>query len=276
MGLRFLFLIIFLTACAHNSIHGGSSKLAKIDLNYPLDIKVIGEKGYVEKMRHFSYTIQKKYVNGYISSEKQETAIFTVKSEIKNINPEQNLIEYDTVTTEKIGVLDLNDLAFPNLNEHMQVILNDKGKILKAGDYPPFSIFYLPPLPLPERPVRVGDTWAYKGSWINPGQGIEFNIDLVMILKETYSCLDKEICIKVEVAGNVYMPKKLQKIMDLTSRIKGQVLYRPRTGSFLFAEIHNDESLKISQEKVDSKSCIISKMIDFYPQTEIENLKCEP
>lgn len=254
--------------CAHREVSQDETPLA---LNSPMKFEISGEKGYREKQKYFYSSHQKTYEGKQIAHERSENTEFAVENEIISVSKDPRYIEVKQKTIEKSGPADLEQMAFPELNETLAFRYNPWGDVLKAGDKPPFSIFFVSPVPLPQRPIQVGDTWEYKGSWIDYNQGIEMNVNLIGVLRETISCYDNEICLNLEYSGNVELPEKLQKAAKFKGKVLAKFILRPKNFSVLRSEIYNTEYLARDDFTMDIKSCIVSKIA-----SSKELLTCTP
>jgi hypothetical protein len=148
-------------------------------------------------------------------------------------------------------------MAYPELNENIEFVFNRFGNVLKAGEYPKNSLFYIPPLPLPQKSVSVGDSWKYEGEWSSASLQGAMKTKLTMTLTKIVDCFKNEKCVGVEWHGTV-QPISQGVTLPVQVEIKGYTFYRPKTGSQLWAYMRNIESLQIQNLKLTVSSCVQS------------------
>ena len=135
-------------------------------------IHLKSEEGRVENIKYFSHSKIKSFEEQQLIREKDEIVEFLVES--KSLASDQGNIRNILTTLEKDGLVDLHDLAFPEVKERIEFVFKPNAEVLYAGSYPKSSVFYVPPLSLPSDAVKVGDTWEMQRSWISMKNNIPF------------------------------------------------------------------------------------------------------
>ena len=268
--------LIGATGCAHRKVSQSETvspgKMESVKLSGPTVFEYSGEKGHKEKLKHFYSSQSKSYEGKQLAHERSEITEFLVENEVIDVSKEFRWIEMRQKTLEKSGPAELNQMAFPELGEEVIFRYGKSGDVIKAGKYPEFSIFFVPPVPLPKHAIQVGDTWKYTTSWLDYNQGIEMAIDLVGVLKDTVSCFENEICLDIEYSGNVLLPEKLQGLTKFRGTAVARFLIRPKNYSILRSTIRNKESMAKDEHRMDIRSCIVSQVAGLTDQP----LTCEP
>uniref|UniRef100_A0A183CTR2 Big_5 domain-containing protein n=1 Tax=Globodera pallida TaxID=36090 RepID=A0A183CTR2_GLOPA len=126
--------------------------------------------------------------------------------------------------------------------EKLEVTANSRGQILKSGEYPTNSIFYVPPISLPEGPVNVGDTWTMQASWLSLEEMVPFQIDMVSILKNVWTCGDDR-CAEVEVSAQVDVQGPVNQNMAFRSVWQGKMYFALNAGTVVWSRVDSEESL---------------------------------
>ncbi|HEX4922806.1 MAG TPA: hypothetical protein VFV50_01930, partial [Bdellovibrionales bacterium] len=154
-----VFLLLFALTVACSTL--GGKRPEKLEVDRPIVLELSGSLSRVESIRyHFASKKVSKTGNEQPET-KNERVDFTVQTTTKEVFPGGE-VNYIIETKRREGDVPLHDLAFPEPGEKLEQILTRNARVLKAGEYSPDSIFYLPPIPLPVEPVKVGETWALK------------------------------------------------------------------------------------------------------------------
>lgn len=199
---------------------------------------VVSEKGKITK----KYTSQ-------VGFEIQRTTI--------NVS-EKGDIQFRIVTQNKVGDIDLKDMAYPEPGEELYEMIDKFGTPLVVKDIPIGTIFYIPRVTLPKSPVRPGDSWSYQGRWISLDTGLPFELSIDSKLKSWQDC-DGLMCAVITFTGEVRLPADFPLKSTLNSKIKGTFHYSPVSYEILWGESFSNEEFFIEPLekliKVDSKSC---------------------
>lgn len=240
-----------------------------------LELKpLVGRK---EKINYYSHSKVKTFENQQLVREKDEIVEFQVESEI--LSYENNLIRTLVSTVIKDGLVDLHDLAFPELNERIEFIYKPNAEVLYAGGYPSSSVFYVPPLSLPDSEVAVGDTWEMQRSWVSMRNNIPLNIQLVSILKNIYPCGQNEKCADLEISGDVSIIVALNKDVQFNSQITGRIIFSIDKGSILWSMVRSAEVLTLAETRMEVLSCLVSQLTEPRSDqwvTDASDLRCNP
>ncbi|MCB0406572.1 MAG: hypothetical protein KDD34_00130 [Bdellovibrionales bacterium] len=260
-----------LQACSHMS--GSGSHLKALEVTEPVTIQLKGAAGDIHQTRFYSHSYSKNFQSGQIVKEKDEIVDFTLEEKIARVNKAGN-ITLTATTKKKDGIVDLHELAFPEVDEVIEYLYTPQGKVLKAGDYPDWSIFYVPPMPLPSQPVSIGDTWELNDGWQSMNNGIPLTVNLVGIFKNLYAC-GSDRCVDIEVSGDVSVAKVLEAQMDFVSEIQGRILFNIDKGAIEWSHIQSREDLRMAESQTTVASCLISQLIN-NEKNSVAPLKCQP
>ncbi|MEQ1877760.1 MAG: hypothetical protein ABL958_14040 [Bdellovibrionia bacterium] len=270
-----LLFIFFMTGCATLS---GKNRPQPVKLDSPVLLELSGSVNRLEVIRYHFASHKESSVIGKaekpeIKDEKVEFAVQTTTREVFPTGDVGYLIE----TVSRVGDIKLHDLAFPEPGEKLEQILTRNARVVKAGEYSPDSIFYLPPIPLPVEPVKVGDTWTMRHQWASDSTGVPLELDMVAILKGIYVCGENDQCADIEISGQVSLPQRIPKL-TLDSEITGHLIFAVQHGSIVWSEIRTTE--KVAAEK--GRSYVVSCMKSFIEKPAAygwkwdSQLQCDP
>ncbi|MCB0393362.1 MAG: hypothetical protein KDD25_02310, partial [Bdellovibrionales bacterium] len=189
----FLFSVVILVVCyisigCSTALKIGGPKPEKITLKEPVLLQINPQAGEFERTRFHSHSISETYEGPTLRYAVTEVVDFVVESKTKVIDQKNGSIEFLLSTTEKSGPTNLGDLGFPEIGKSFDLVVTPQGKVLKAGKFPKTSLYYVPPISLPEKPVKVGDTWEMSHTWTSASNGMPMEVNLVSIFKSVYQC----------------------------------------------------------------------------------------
>jgi len=220
---------------------------------------------------YFSNSKTNKMVAGKLVDSQNETLVFKIRTETTKVDDQKKLIFQKQTTISREGEGKLNDMGFPELNQSIQFVYTPKGEVVKAGDFPKGSIFYLPQVPLPDEPVRIGDTWQRKYLWMGLTNHIPLEADLLVIFKGVETCDTDKKCALLEISGEVQILGFATERSDFKSEIRGKVMYSLTNGEVLSSHIQSTELLLSGPQAVRVASCVIGEK-----QLSKETLKDSP
>jgi len=203
-----------------------------------------------------STSISKEYEGEQLTREKEESVDFIVESkpvEKKGEHPVEVLV----TTVTKAGTMDLHDYGFPENGETIEFHYTGNGEVLKAGSFRKQSLFFVPPLPLPDHPVEKGDTWSLEHTWTS-NSGIELQLEIIGIHKGYQNCGEDSPCAEIEVSGSVSPAFERVVGLDMESRISGTLLFSLPKGEVYSSKIESREILSFPNRKILSRSCMVS------------------
>ncbi len=250
--MRILILSLFVAGCSGAKIRPDSEAIR---------IELKGKPGAVLETRYQSNSHVKTFADGQILRDKQESVDFTVVTKIKAFDEKEKVLTYSVSTVAKDGTVDLHDLAFPEKNEEIEFKARTNGVVLKAGKYPPQSLFFVPSLPVPKDEVRVGDTWTMDHTWYSAHDGIPLKLDVIGILKDMVPC-GGGLCADIEVSGSIKLSQPPTSVgARFASRVWGRVLYSPSRGDIVWSEMRSQEEMDVGSEKMSVLSCMVSETL---------------
>ena len=238
---------VFLSSCA--------SRTPSYDVGQKFVLALSAEKGRVEQTDWYS-GIARKQIEDQISRNEIESVNFRTEVKTLSVEGDGKFAQVLRVVSKE-GDTDLHELAFPEVGETLDLIITPSGQILKAGAYPKDSIFYVPQVPLPTKPVAVGDTWSLDSSWVSEN-GMRMEFHLITILKRVVDCGLKP-CLDLEISGNVTIPA-LGKDIQLKNDVWGRLLFSHGLGAVVWSEVRSRLTLNEKGSAVSEESCLQSVM----------------
>lgn len=271
-----------LSSCAHKPASSGANAVAGLRPNIdsmkaaevkgPVLLRLKAELGRNESVAYTHRSYAKAYEDQTLRHEKEEGLDFVSKAETLKVGtPDAKSISVFTqalTVVKKDGVGDMHDFAMPELDEKLEVTADSLGKILKSGDYPPESVFYVSPISLPENPVNIGDTWTMDASWMSLEEMIPYQLQMVSILKGFWQCgtgaagsATADTCAEIEISGDVGFQGPLQKAMNFKSSWRGRIYFALNAGTVLWSRTDSEERLVAERVRRDVDSCLEAVLI---------------
>ena len=257
--------------CAHTAkksfeeIRPNLESAEKIELKEPVLLRLKAELGRLEKVAYTHRSLAKAYEETELRHEKEEGLDFISQAETLKVGePDSKAISVFTQSlkvVKKDGVGDLHDFAMPEVDEKLEVTADSTGKILKSGDYPPNSVFYVSPISLPEKPVSVGDTWTMDASWLSLEEMVPYQLQMVSILKGFWKCGD-DTCAEIEISGDVGFQGPLKTAMDFKSTWRGRIYFALKAGTVVWSRTDSAERLLADRVRRDVQSCLEATLIE--------------
>lgn len=244
----------------------------------PITLELKTERDRVTETKYYSESHIQNFDAGQIVKDRVEGVEFTVRNTYTWGMAREGTIAFQSTTIEKDGLIPLNDLAFPELKQEINFILTPQGDVLKAGEYPETSVFYIPPIPLPGEKVEIGDTWVFEKQWIGMGNGIPLEIKAVGILKDVLDCEGKT-CALIEISGHVGVLADELVAARFKSELQGYILFLIDKGEVLWSRIQSKEWLHLEGSSSQVASCLNSVLVapkEWSLGLEEEYYRCEP
>ena len=256
-------LAAMLAGCAH----GGSKSdtplnqegLRQVSVNSPVLLRMKSKPGSVEKIKYLHKSLSKSYEDSDLRNQKDQSLEFTSQAETVKVAADSFTQTLSVIA--KDGEADMHDFAMPELGEKLDVTADFRGRILHAGNYPANSIFYVPPVSLPDGPVSVGDTWSMQSSWLTLDEMVPFQLDMVSILKGVFECgIDQ--CAEIEIQGNVTLQGSLVQSMTFKSNWRGRMYFAIQAGTVVWSRIDSAEVMNTDRARRDVTACLEAAMLE--------------
>lgn len=231
----------------------GVSGFEPVEVTGTVDLKLKGEPKSTDVVEYHHIASSRAYEAGELRQEKSEAIEFT--SESTTLKADADRLTQAIRITKKDGTIDLHDFAMPELGESLELTTNTKGKVLKAGDWPTNSIFYVPAVSLPDVPVEVGDTWTMQATWLSLAEMVPYELDMVSILKGFVRC-GTGTCADIEVNGNVGMQGALKQALVFRSEWRGRQLFSLEQGTVVWSRVNLEETLASDKVHRTVRSCL--------------------
>jgi hypothetical protein len=267
---RILLSVSILVSCCSFSCASLKSKnftATPILNNEPIELKLKSLPGRKENTLFYSNAKVKTYESQQLIREKDEIVEFEVESQSIITEGDPDQIRTLLSTIKKDGQVDLHDLAFPEIKERIEFVFKPNAEVIYAGNYPKSSVFFIPPLSLPNEKVKVGDTWEMQRSWVSMKNNIPLKLHMVTILKNLYSCGNQGVCADLEVSGVIDIIAAFNNDTKFGSQISGRLIFSLNTGSILWSLVKSTEEISIADSKMEVKSCLISRLLT--PKEEV-------
>lgn len=261
-AVKILIICLSLSACSTNKKRSArelEAKPAAIEITKPVSIKLGHKAGYKERHKYHVSSVTKQADQGQILREREEIVDFETRYLVERVKADVFDVKFETFN--KNGVIDLHDIVMPRIGEKLHLQITSQGKVLKAGNYPKTSSFYLSPVALPEDPVKIGDTWFLEEKWINEKSSMPMKIELVSILKKVYEVKGKQFA-EIETSGEVLVPKEVFNGVEFESKIVGRIIIALESGAVAWSEIRNNETLAYPNSTLEVLSCMEAKLIE--------------
>ncbi|MES2964891.1 MAG: hypothetical protein V4760_13450 [Bdellovibrionota bacterium] len=258
--------VVFLFTCLIASVGCSHAEkrhdLPTVKLSAPIELRLKAEMGRTESVDYLHKSTSDSFEDRDVRRRTEDMLAFTSQAETIKVEPQGGAGGIGTftqviTTSKKIGNSDLHDFAMPEPGEKHEVTADSRGRILKSGEYPPNSLFYVPPVSLPEGPVAIGDTWAMQAAWLSLDNMIPYQLDMVSILKGVYECGDDQ-CADVELSGEVGFQGSLNVAMSFRSTWKGRMLFALKTGTVAWSRVDSEERFIADNTRRDVNSCLES------------------
>jgi hypothetical protein len=252
---RWIFLVLGL------SFIGCTSAQRRPELPKAITLEFKGKSDAVSDTRYFSNAHILTYEDHQLLRDRQESVDFTVTTHVSDYDGKNKILKFDEQAVSKDGTASLHDLAFPEMGERLDYEIRSNGEVLRVGNLPPESLYYVPSLPIPDHAVEVGDTWPMDHIWLSAKDGIPLQLRVVGILKAIVPCEGNKVCADLEISGNVVLVKRpTAPGTTFTSRVWGRLLFSLERGDVLWSEMRSQEVMDLNGDKMDVTSCMVSEL----------------
>ncbi len=257
---------LFASGCSHSALKTKAevnrmqwSEFKNAKVSGPIELKLKASAGQVEKTKFNSASTTEVFENKSLTNTKEESVDFMAKAEVTQVNASGEFTARLT-TSQKDGVIDLHDFAMPEVGEELMMTFNSQAKILKAGNFAPNSLYFVPPISLPSEKVSVGDTWTMTSHWITE-QGVPLSLKLLSILKGFIVCGEKDICADIELSGEVTIDSNLGGV-SFESIWVGRIFFATERGSILWSLVESHEAWDADKVHREVRSCLESTLVE--------------
>ena len=275
-GVRILFMCSalaapILLACTHAGVSGASGDGASSVPNNvsaglkaaatvgPVELKLKADSAHVEKVAYHHRSRSTSFEDVEVRKQNEESLEFV--SQAETLKNEADHFTQTITIVKKDGQSNLHDFAMPELGEKLDITADSRGRILRAGDYPSNSIFYVPPISLPDGPVSIGDTWAMQAQWLSLEEMVPYQLDMVSILKNVYAC-GTHRCAEIEISGEVTLQGPLVQMMAFKSLWKGFLMFDIEAGTVLWSRVDSEEQFMSGNVRRSVTSCLEASLTE--------------
>lgn len=254
-----------LAACSHGGGVKASSPTSHLDglksvkIDGPIELRLKADPKQIERVAYHHRSRSTSYEDVEVRKQTEETLDFT--SQTETLKSEPNRFVQSVTVTKKEGKAKLHDFAMPEIGERLEITADSRGRILRAGDYPSNSIFYVSPISLPDGPVRVGDTWSMQAFWLSLEEMVPYRLDMTSILKNVWSCGEHR-CAELEIAGEVTLNGSLVQLMAFKSLWKGFLIFDIDAGTVLWSRVDSEEQFMSGNVRRSVTSCLEATLIE--------------
>ena len=225
----------------------------------PVLLRLKAEPGRNEQVEYLHHSSADAFENQQKTQHNEETLKFVSQTETLKSEPdsESGPGRFTQVLTvlKKEGTSDLHDFAMPEPGESLEVTADSLGRILKSGDYPPNSLFFVPPISLPQSEVAVGDTWTMQAGWLSLEDMVPYQLDMVSILKGFWKCGD-DTCADIEISGDVGFQGPLSDAMSFHSNWRGRIYFALKSGAVVWSRVESEERIIADNTRREVNSCL--------------------
>lgn len=255
------------------------TKPQSIELKNEILIEHSSVKANVEKQKFLSISKSKTLENSQPIKDKIEEVEFVSSLTTIEADPQKKIYTYKVETSDKNGTVNLSELAVPEPGEVMDLVLNANAEVLKAGQYPRESMYFVPSVSLPKKAVKIGDTWENEYTWLSASNALPIKLNLTSILKAAYACAS-QTCLEIEISGQISIPKNIYQNTSFESEILGRMILLSHNASIVWSKVYNRESTQIGNLEVEVQSCLMAKQIEskenYWPWADDADWECDP
>lgn len=235
--------------------------LTPLKIDDAVTLKLKADPNSRERVMYFHRSHSQSFENQELRHQREETLEFTSQAETIKVDPEKDQFTQVITVLKKDGNASLRDFAMPEVGEKLEITADSRGRIIKSGDYPQNSIFYVPPVSLPQDPVKVGDTWVMNANWLSLTEMVPYKLEMVSILKGFWTC-GSDQCAEIEVSGAVGFEGPLSQAMAFNSIWRGRLLFAMNAGTIVWARTESEEQLVADKVRRTVDSCLESVLIE--------------
>ncbi len=224
-----------------------------------VELKLKPNQTNVEKVSYTHRSRSTSFEDIEVRHQKEESLDFVSSASVAKVDGDRftQLISID----KKEGAGNLHDFAMPEKGERLELTSDSRGRVLRAGDYPPNSIFFVPPISLPEGTVAVGDTWALTAHWLSLEEMVPYQLDMASILKNVKSC-GAHKCAEIEISGEVTLQGPLVQMMSFKSLWKGFLTFDIDAGTVLWSRVDSEEQFMSGNVRRSVTSCLEAALLE--------------
>jgi len=256
-----------LVGCAHggvgddgNVMRAPAKGLEEIRNPGPIELRLKADLNHPEQVEYISRSRSSSLEDNQLRQQKEESVTFVSQAETLKAEAAKDRFTQSLTIVKKEGTVDLHDFAMPELGESLEVTADSHGRILKAGDYPENSVFYVPPVSLPDGPVSIGDTWTLKAGWLSLEEMIPYQLDMVSILKAVWKC-GKDRCAQIEISGDVTLDGPAAQAMSFKSQWRGMIYFDIEAGTVVWSRVDSVEQFAAGNVRRDVDSCLEAALV---------------
>ncbi len=269
--------------------HFGTKKTglgSEVSIKKPIYLRLKALQGRVDKTHHYSNSSVTTQQKGKAEPEvKTEIVEFDISTELLLVDRGKAHLHYLISTLMKkelSGKVDLSELGFPKKDETLSAIYYPNASVVKVDGKSKDSIYHVPPISLPLKPVFVGESWKLNHVWLTAKDRLPLKLELDTKFKSYVNCPvsseQKRTCAILELSGSIDILGLNQEKVKFTSDIKGLIVFAVEQGSVLWSQVMKSESLIAADSSVNIKSCMVSSL--FEPKAEVittnQKPKCDP
>jgi hypothetical protein len=229
--------------------------LEPLKVEAPVELRLKADANRVEKVTYFHRSRSRSFEDNQVRTQKDETLEFISQAATAKVEADKDQFTQVLTTSGKQGTANLNDFAMPEVGEKLEVTANSRGKILKSGEYPDNSIFFVSPISLPEAAVSVGDTWTMQSNWLSLGELVPYRLDMLSILKGFWKC-GAHRCAEIEISGEVGLQGPIAQSMAFKSLWRGRIYFDVDAGTVVWSRVDSDETFSSGNVRRDVNSCL--------------------
>lgn len=250
--------LFILAGCAGPSHKSDIQSKVKSSEKYVLALKGVPQRK--EKTSWYTEIHTSRTDSQQIERTEIEKMRFVTQVKTLAVNDQEALLYQQQTTLSKSADMNLHEMAFAELNEKLNVTLKPNGEVVKAGNYPQNSIFYVPSISLPSFPVSTNEPWELKKSWVDPKIQLEFKIHLISHLNQVLSCGTGR-CFDIKLEGDIEIPG-LKGKAEVSGKVWGRFILSEELGLIVWSDVHNGEKISISGENVAVETCLESVLLE--------------
>lgn len=235
--------------------------LAEAKVSGAVLLRLKADPRRLEKVSYYHRSRSTSFEDVEVRHQKEESVEFTSQAETLKVDDKAERFTQVISIAKKDGSANLHDFAMPELGEKLEITADTRGRVFRAGDYPTNSIFYVPPISLPDSVVAVGETWAMQASWLSLDEMVPYQLDMASILKRIWKCGAHQ-CAEIEISGEVTLQGPLVNVMAFKSLWKGFMLFDIDAGTVAWSRVDSEEQFMSGNVRRSVTSCLEATLVD--------------
>ncbi len=216
-----------------------------LEVMEPTAVVVQSLRGNKFEETYFSKSLTRTYDDKTLVEEKKETNSFTVFRD--TLTESNNHPRFLYTTKVNFGNVDMWSMGLPLPQQSLVEEVNKSGIPIDVKGYPKESIFYMPRIDLPKKPIKVGDSWKSEYTWKSMETQWPFKVLMNSELVH-WIMVDGDKAAVIKYTGAVSLGEGIPIKGELKSHIYGELIYAVNTHKVLWGYTQSKEDFHMQLE----------------------------